>query len=82
MKKKKKELLSEKGWFIGVLRRHLESDGWPENDAAEADRIGTGPPKKRTARLPVSKLTIIISTGNLKISGIQMILMNQIDNNH
>ena len=59
---KKMELLSAKGWLVGVLRRHLESDGWPENDAAKANLIGTGPPKKRTweqgqidARLPLSK---------------------------
>ena len=59
---KKIELLSEKGWLVGVLRRHLELDDWPKNDAAKANFIGTGPPKKRNweqsqliARLPVSK---------------------------
>jgi hypothetical protein len=59
---KKMKLLSEKGWLVGVLRRHLESDVWPEDDTAEANFIGTGPLKKRNweqsqlnARLPVSK---------------------------
>jgi hypothetical protein len=59
---KKIKLLSEKGWLVGVLRRHLESDVWPEDDTAEANFIGTGPLKKRNweqsqlnARLPVSK---------------------------
>jgi hypothetical protein len=59
---KKMKLLSEKGWLVGVLRRYLESDVWPEDDTAEANFIDTGPLKKRNweqsqlhARLPVSK---------------------------
>jgi hypothetical protein len=59
---KKMKLLSEKGWLVGVLQYHLASDGWLEDDAAEANFIGTGPLKKRNweqsqlnARLSVSK---------------------------
>ena len=39
--------IKESKWFVDILRKHLQSGNWPENDGAEANPLGVGTSKKR-----------------------------------